>query len=189
MSSEKSEKQKLRAYYLKRREDMLPNEADLKSKRIINTLIKSDLYQYVTTVHCYVSIEDKNEVRTKRLLEQMFDDGKRVVVPKILNKGRLAHSEISSLGELKINRWGVGEPVNDRYVDTDELELIIVPMVAGDRFRNRLGYGKGFYDRFLRKVQAKKVGLLYDLQVHPSPLMMETHDIPLDLLITENEQI
>lgn len=189
MTRESNEKESLRAYYLKRRDDMLTAEVCEKSDLIIKKLVTSDFYLEASVIHCYVSIKDRNEVRTIGLLKQMLEDGKRVIVPKMLKKGRLAHKEIDSLKGLKVNQWGVAEPDEGDDANLAEIDLIIVPMVAGDRARNRIGYGKGYYDRFLGNIHAKKVGLLYELQLHSSRLIMADHDVRLDLLITENEKI
>lgn len=186
-----NEKEKLRALYLNRRRELDKDEARNKSKKIVNTLIQSKAYQNSKTVHCYVSIDKQKEVETKNLILRLLDSGKNVVVPKIVGDVQLRHIQIYSMDELKENEWGVAEPADghQNIVNVDELDLVIVPMVAGDHYRNRLGYGKGFYDRFLKGTEAFKIGLLYELQVHQEPLITEDHDVTLDLLITENGQI
>ncbi len=191
MNRKINEKENLRAIYLNRRRELDLVEVDQKSMAILDNLIHSHVYQNSNTVHCYVSIEKQKEVKTKKLIEKMLEAGKKVVVPKIVGEAQLKHIQIFSLDELIENEWGVAEPAGgiQKEVNIDELDLVIVPMVAGDYFRNRIGYGKGFYDRFLKGVNAIKIGLLYDCQVHPEPLITEDHDVTLDLLITEKGQI
>lgn len=189
MSWEDQEKEKQRVYYLNRRKKLLKEEVSLRSLKIIGNLKETSEFQYATTIHCYVSIDKQKEVDTKNLIEMMLESGKRVVVPKIAKYNQLKHVQIHSLNELKVNKWGVAEPLNSNDFNIELLDLVLVPMVAGDRDRNRLGYGKGFYDRFLEKVRAVKIGLLYDFQIHSGKLVTETHDVALDLLITETERI
>lgn len=185
----REEKENLREFYLNRRKRLMKNEVHRKSLEIIRSLTETAEFQNASTIHCYVSIDDQKEVETKKLIEMILKTEKRVVVPKIAENNQLNHKQIHSLNELKVNKWGVAEPENGNDFDIGLLELIIVPMVAGDRDRNRLGYGKGYYDRFLERVKAVKIGLLYDIQIHPETLVTESHDVSLDLLITETERI
>lgn len=189
MSWEEKEKENLRVHYLNRRKKLLKEEVQRKSLKIVGNLKDTADFQKASTIHCYVSIDDQKEVDTNNLIEMMLETGKRVVVPKIAKKNQLNHIEIQSLKELTVNKWGVAEPQNGNDFNIELLDLVIVPMVAGDRERNRLGYGKGFYDRFLERVKAVKIGLLYDFQVHSETLVTEEHDVALDLLITETERI
>lgn len=115
--------------------------------------------------------------------------GKQVVVPKIMGDGKLEHFEINSLDELRENSLGVPEPLAGKKIFVDNLDLIVVPMVAGDRFKNRIGYGAGYYDRFLQNCPAPKIGLLFDCQLFDGTLPVEEFDIPLDILITESQRV
>ncbi|WP_234572171.1 5-formyltetrahydrofolate cyclo-ligase [Rhodohalobacter sp. 614A] len=189
MSAPSISKKKLRRFFLVERMKLSEVEVETKSESIINRVLESDEFKKAQTVHTYISIKEKNEVRTFPFIEACFKEQKRVVVPKIVGDGTLEHIELNSLDDLTINNWGVPEPPTKKQVPIDTLDLIIVPMVAGDRSKNRLGYGKGFYDRFLEISEAVKIGLLFDCQLYNNKLPVESFDIPLDILITESQRI
>lgn len=119
----------------------------------------------------------------------MLSQGKKVVVP-VTNfvDGTLKHVLLSSFDILQENKWGVLEPTSGERVSTEQLELVIVPMVGGDEEGNRMGYGEGFYDRFLSNVSCPKIGLLFEQNVIDA-LPVADYDIPLDKIITEQRVI
>lgn len=181
-------KRLLRKRYLAARKELTPNEVYSKSRFIFSNLINTEVYKKAETVHCYVSINRQNEAETRNLIQFMLGEGKVVVVPKMEVNGKLSHYKIRDLEELNENRWGVAEPDGDnsRRADVIEFDLIIVPMVAGDKQKNRLGYGKGYYDRFLSGLNTTKAGLLFDLQLCETKLPTDKYDVKMDMLITES---
>lgn len=189
MSSIRDQKQKLRDTVLQKRKKYTEEEWRSKSKKILAKLLKSDAYKKADTVHSYVSMNDRREVWTDPLIEQILKDQKQVVVPVVnFSDGTLSHSLIHSLEELETNDWGVREPKSMNPVNISELDMIVIPMAAADRQGNRLGYGKGFYDRFLAKISASKIGLTFhDFLFDEIPV--EEFDIKLDTIITEEEVI
>jgi len=182
-------KSDIRSFYLRKREQIPTDQKDLWDQSIFNRFIQLNSYINAEVIHVYVSIDGKNEVDTFQIINHSLRIGKKVVVPKIANDGLLEHFEINSIADLKRNNWGILEPERGREVNTQALDIIIVPMVAGDRGRNRLGYGKGFYDRFLSNTDAFKVGLLFDIQIYPDLLPIESFDVQLDQLLTQSELI
>ncbi len=183
------QKKFLRNKFIAARKDLSTNEVFSKSRFIFSKLINTELYRKAVTIHCYVSISRQNEVETRNVIQHMLAHGKTVVVPKIEKETLLTHYEIDDLGALTENRWGVAEPDanNKTPVAADELDLVIVPMVSGDKKKNRLGYGKGFYDRFLSGVSAPKTGVLFDVQLYDHILPTDRYDVQLDMLITETK--
>jgi len=189
MSSNKVEKQTLREKVLKERS--LISEATWRgsSQKITEALQSTEFYKEAKVVHIYLSMNSRREVATDFLLEELFNSRKRVVVPITdFKTGTLTHTEIDSSSELKANKWGVLEPVESEKFDISELDLIIIPMAAADRDGNRLGYGKGFYDRFLEKTEAKKVGLVFSTFLYDE-IPTEEFDKKLNVIITEEEVI
>lgn len=182
-------KNEIRSDYLSKRKQIRHRDKNNWDLSIFNQLINLNIYSNAKTIHLYVSNSEINEVDTIQIIHHSLLNGKKVVVPRVVNDSLLEHLEIKTTRNLKKNRWGILEPENGEEVDIDDFNVIIVPMVAGDKQRNRIGYGKGFYDRFLVKSSAFKIGLLYDLQIHTEELPVETFDIPLDLLLTQSGQI
>lgn len=189
MGGNSVDKEELRSHFLKKRNNLSGKEVEERSRHIIKRVLKTGEFQVAETIHSYVSIQKNREVDTFRFLETCLQMNKQVVVPKIVGEGQLNHFEIDSLDDLRENSWGVPEPVDGKEISVRELDLVIVPMVAGDRNKNRIGYGAGYYDRFLQSCSVPKMGLLFDCQLYDNTLPVENFDIPLDILITESQRI
>lgn len=141
------------------------------------------------TVHCYVSMNGRREVDTHGLIRDMFSLGKRVVVPVTnFDEGTLSHFVLNSFDDLESNKWGVLEPNGGKQISPKELDLVVIPMVGGDEQGNRIGYGEGFYDRFLKEVLCPKIGLIFERNIIEQ-IPVEDFDIPLDKIITEQRII
>lgn len=180
-------KKDLRFHFLEARSNLTMREVLQKSSRVINKLIALTQFKEAQVIHTYVSMSERNEVHTHSFIQKCLNTNKKVIVPKMEKGGKLSQSLLSSFDELRPNKWGVLEPESISSYDSSEMDLIIVPMVAGDRLKNRLGYGMGYYDRFLGDIAAVKIGLLFDCQMHQDILPTEEFDVPLDILITESE--
>ena len=143
-------------------------------------------YAEARVVHCYVSAKS-NEVDTRRLISDALEEGKRIVVPVTNVRGRrLDHSEIVSLDELEPGVFGLSEPKEEtkRFVGIDEMDLVIVPGLAFDPRGHRIGFGGGFYDRFLSEVRAPKIALAYSFQVLEA-IEVDRHDVKMDKIVTD----
>ncbi len=155
-----------------------------KSDKVIVNLKSLSEYNNAECIHCYVSMDERREVHTHEFIQNALADGKRVIIPVTqFETNTLLHSEIKSLEELELNKWGVLEPKKSKETDLIP-DLILVPLLAADKNFNRLGYGKGFYDRFLNEADAVKAGLLFeDFIIDEVPV--ENFDEKLDILISE----
>ena len=151
-----------------------------KSEKIMNTFISSDFYKKATSIFVYVSTED--EVNTHILIEKMLADGKTLSAPKCCEKGIMKACKFTSLSELVPDKFGILAPTGE---ETERIDLIIVPGVAFSEDLHRLGYGGGYYDRFLEKSHALTCGLFFEEQKGSFPT--DAHDIPLDFIITEEK--
>lgn len=156
-----------------------------KSELIINRLMLSEAFKSNDTVHTYVSMDSNREVYTIDFIEACFKAGKEVIVPRMKSEGELSHHRITSTDSLIKNKWGVYEPTGKDEVQLPNEFLIIVPMVAADFKCNRLGYGKGYYDRFLSSVKATKIGLCFNCNLCWTPLTVESFDIKMDAIFTD----
>lgn len=181
VSDQKSE---LRARLLKLRKSINEEDWQIRSETIINELKKIPEFITSDVIHCFVSMNDRKEINTHSLLDDLISSEKKVIVPVTdFETGELKHSELRSFKDLRENKWGVMEPV-EIHPQTQQTDLILVPLLAADKDFNRLGYGKGFYDRFLKKENAVKVGLLFD-DFLLDQIPVENFDEKLDILITE----
>lgn len=179
------QKQQLREVLLKRRNGISEEAYLHKSEKICEHLQNIAVFKQANVVHCYVSMNERNEVNTHPLIKQMLAGDKQVVVPVTkMEEGTLHHTRLNRFNELKPNKWGVLEPQGGFEVSPEVLDLVIVPMAGADAHKNRIGYGGGFYDRFLAHTNCPKVGLLFEKCLVES-LPTESFDIPLDKLIME----
>lgn len=185
-----ADKRTIRKASLSVRNSLSVSEVKQKSAKITAQLIEQSYFVDSHTIHIYASIKKNREVFTDHLINASLKLGKKVVVPKMQKGGDLTHHAISSLDDLSVNCWGVPEPENTfQQVHPDELSLVIVPMVAADLRKNRIGYGKGYYDRFLMQTKARRTGLCYNCTLSWIPLPVDSNDQKMDQIITETKVI
>lgn len=177
---------KLRRSFLNVRKSLSSLETDFLSEKIINHLKSQSFFMEASTIHMYVSIDQNCEVSTKELIRHSLAIGKKVIIPKMEPEGALTHHQLNSLTELKPNRWGVPEPICNRPIDPNDISVVVVPMIAADFKKNRLGYGKGYYDRFLVDIQAYRVGLCFNCTLSWCSLPTDRFDQAMNKIITES---
>ena len=185
-------KQELRQKYLSHRNAFSENEKMEFEKLIFENIQKIDFHKF-SYVHIFLPIAKFNEINTFSAIDYLNDNYPhlKIVVPKLI-KNDLKMNHILYLGKdhLSINSWGIPEPNNNDLVDPKRIDMIFVPLVIADKKGNRVGYGKGFYDYFLKEVslECKKVGLSY---FDPIDLITDRYinDVKLDILITPKEII
>ncbi len=165
---------------------MSSEEVEQRSRSILQHLIGWQPLLDAETVHCFMSIKENREVDTEPIIQWLIKLNKRVVIPKSIKESRsLVHYEFHNQDQLEVNEWGIPEPTGGEQVVVEDLDLVLVPMVAADIKKNRLGYGLGFYDRFLSGISALKVGLLFENCLRKQPIPVNSFDVTLDYLITE----
>ena len=184
------ERERVRAETLQRRDRLAEEVRTTFSRRIINAVAGWIENEGFDTVMLYLSM--RSEVETFDLLGALLQQGKTVCAP-VVDTRQLAltpHQIRNPKTELVRHRYGLLEPsATCPIFPTSQLQLIIVPGIAFDANGYRLGYGKGFYDRFLAKCpDAVRVGLAYQLQV-VEDTYPQTWDVPVQYIFTEIEQI
>lgn len=132
-------------------------------------------------VFVYVSVG--REIGTRELIRSLLERGSRVCVPKVEGRGIMKAVEISSMSELAPGTWGIPEPPDRPGIDPEIIQACIVPCLMCSREGSRLGQGGGYYDRFLKKSGAVRIGLCREQRIGPVP--MELHDQYLDYVVTE----
>lgn len=126
-----------------------------------------------------------HEVDLRPIMEELFKQNKKVVLPKVLSKTTMAFFPIADLTDVERSRFGVLEPRTMDSVDPNTIDLMFIPGVAFSKDCYRLGYGAGFYDRFLVDRDIQTVGVAYDFQVDDR-FPIDPHDVPLNFVITES---
>ena len=151
------------------------------SQRLADLFVSTE--QYATAVTIYGYLPYNQEVRTELILEKALADGKRVAVPKVYGDV-MRFIYISDFSGLEKSDMGIPEPVFDEPVATDEKALVLMPGLAFDPSGHRIGYGGGFYDKFLaEEPNHPTVALCYDFQMLPH-LETDPFDIPVDCVLS-----
>lgn len=178
-------KDKIRKKYLLIRENLSEKEVEDKSHIIIDKAL--NLKEYIESKELFIYVSINNEVDTKKLINIAIKDGKSIAVPKIYNHGKMEFYYIKSLNELRKGTFNTFEPTNLTLQATPtKKSLFIIPGVAFDINNNRIGYGGGYYDRYLEKYgnNYTKIALAYKCQI-TNQLPRENTDIIMDIIITE----
>ncbi len=166
---------------------MTQEEVISKSKIVTEKLLNSEWFKNSNTIMSYISI--KNEIDLQEINETIIKLGKTLVLPVIDNNGENMKSvKVDTLENLKEKKFGVMEPDFGEEIKYNEIDLVIVPGVAFDINGNRIGFGKGYYDRFLRGYNGKTIVLAYDFQVLEN-IETEEHDEKVEEIITELRDI
>lgn len=188
------EKEELRKEILKKRMNLSDKEVSDKSLKITDSIINLKEYKKSLLIMCYVDF--KKEVSTKVLIKQALLTKKRISVPLITGSLGVKNSMIASEilcfeKDLEVGKYGIYEPKSEciKQIEPKEIDFVIVPGVAFDLKRNRIGYGAGYYDRFLRLLRPDclKVGVAFEEQLIKEVPINE-FDVALDMLIT-NQRI
>lgn len=182
------EKQRLREERLAARETLSEQEGARLDDCITQKLLATPEYAEATTVLTYVSVS--SEVSTRMFIECALRDGKTVAVPRCLPGHRLEFVAITSLDQLVPAPFNLLEPAKDLSALTEvqmSNAICIVPALLVDTKGYRLGYGAGFYDRFLSTYSGKKICLAYQQSLSRTTLPHTAFDVAVDLVITESE--
>ena len=182
------EKQRLREERLAARETLSEQERCVLDDCITQKLLASSEYSEATTVLTYVSVS--SEVSTRMFIERALREGKTVAAPRCLPGHRLEFVAIASLEQLVAAPFNLLEPAKELPALTEDQtinSICIVPALLVDIKGYRLGYGAGFYDRFLSTFPGKKICLAYQQNLSRTMLPHTAFDVAVDLVITESD--
>ncbi|MGN0346401.1 MAG: 5-formyltetrahydrofolate cyclo-ligase [Lachnospiraceae bacterium] len=184
-------KKEIRKLLLERRDSMEKDEKREKSAMVCRKLLETKAYKEASAVLCFVSYA--SEVDTFSFLQECLKNGKLVYVPKVVGT-EMHFYQMNSLADLGNGYKGIPEPVheNNEFVVGEHTDaLLIMPGVAFDMCGNRVGYGKGFYDRFLSKgFRGIKIAICFDFQIlGKDTFPVEETDIKPDFLLSEKQCI
>lgn len=182
-------KSEIRKVYLEKKESLTKSEVLILSEKIFHNFISKFQLKENQKVHCFLSIPDKGEVDTSLFLNYFFEHKIRVFVPKMM-KGKLIALEINRDTPLIENSWGIKEPAGNQDCGVEDYDYIVTPLLYADQFGNRVGYGKGFYDRFFSEISPKAIRV--GVSFFPTKEEVEDiseFDVPLNYLVTPTETL
>lgn len=175
------------------------NNLDIHDKKNMDNIIEEKFLnskEYISAKNIFIYISYGSEINTKNIILKAIKDNKNVYVPRTEIKTKNMDAvKFVSFDKLIRNAYGILEPSNDElFIDPNDLDLIVVPGVAFDKNKGRMGYGAGYYDRYFNKISEKdyrrinKVVLAYDFQIIDE-VPMDKNDVPVDCIITTSKTI
>ena len=174
------DKKELRRAIREKKRAMTPEEIERRSARLGELFAASEAYQNAKTIYGYLPYNQ--EVRTVPMLERALREGKRVAVPKCYGD-EMRFLFMDDLTQVEKGYAGIPEPIADGPIADDKTALVLMPGLAFDPQGHRIGYGGGFYDKFLaEEPDHPTLALCYDFQMLPN-LETEEHDIPVDFVL------
>ncbi len=173
-------KQELRRAIRERKRAMTEEEIVERSNALAEKFYNSPAYQAASTIYGYLPYNQ--EVRTVPMLQRALDEGKRVAVPKVYGE-EMRFIYLEDLTQVSKGYAGIPEPIADAPVAEDQQALVLMPGLAFDPQGHRIGYGGGFYDRFLaQEPHHPTLALCYEFQMQ-AHLDTEEFDIPVDTVL------
>jgi 5-formyltetrahydrofolate cyclo-ligase len=191
ISLKKMKKRELRKIYLDRQLNLDPEEKREKDRQIRKRFFTDFDLEVLNVLHLFLSIEEKGEVDTKRIAGRLRRNYSflKIAVPRVNPEADiLEHLEFNAKTEFVRSRWGIDEPTGDAFVDEQEIDLVLVPLLCFTKWGYRVGYGKGFYDKFLNRCRPDclRVGLSFFPPVEEIEDLHE-FDVPVNFCITPDE--
>lgn len=181
-------KKQLRKIYLSKQQSLSQVERRDWSLHINSQLFAEFYLDDIRYLHLFLSIAEKGEINTSFIINDLWSDWVNIktVVPRVnFEKDVLEHLMFDSETTLKVSHWGIPEPVGERSVDEQKLDMVLVPMLCFDERGFRVGHGKGYYDKFLSlcREDCLKIGLSFFAPVKEIEDVKD-FDVKLDYCIT-----
>ena len=172
------------------RKQLSDNEIEVKSLAIANQLLQLDIWEN-TYFHLFLPIEEHKEINTEYILNILQAKDKEIVISRSnFETTSMLHFLLTDNTKINKNEYNIPEPINGLPVPTEMIDVVFVPLLAYDKQGNRVGYGKGFYDKFLSKCKPNvvKIGLSF---FEPEELIEDVfeNDVKLDFCVNPNEII
>lgn len=178
-----TEKKQLRKKIMIQSNALDKNYKKKSSKAITDFVLSTPNYKEAQTIFCFVGME--NEVDTSAIIEDALAQGKRVAVPLVISKGVMEAKQIFSPEELSVCSYGIKEPSSSAMtIAPEEIELGIIPCLSCSHSGARLGYGGGFYDRYMQTTNFTRMCICYE-KLTNEEIPMSRYDLRMDYLITE----
>jgi 5-formyltetrahydrofolate cyclo-ligase len=184
-------KRELRKIYLEKRKTLAPGDVMEKSLQIAERFFQTFDLDKINFLHSFLPIEKFNEIDTKLIFHRIWFEASHIetLVPRVnFETGEIDNLKFTPVTELVQNAWMIHEPAHNELVESARIDAVLVPLLCFDKSGFRVGYGKGFYDKFLTNCRADclKIGLNY---FPPVDAIADTHefDVKLDYCLTPDE--
>ena len=182
-------KDTVRKTYLKKRQELSSSELEEYSSRLIQNTIELVKKYELDCIHCFLPIHTKDEINTLPIIQYCWKNNIKVVIPvSNFKEGAMRNAAFSPDTITKQAKYNITEPINPIWKKNDNIDIVITPLLAFDPKGYRVGYGKGFYDRFFASLHkdAKRIGISLFKPCKDIEDINE-HDIPLTHCVTPNK--
>lgn len=180
-------KSEARKEFLKKRQALTDAQRDVLNLQLYHRLFASGYIDLVHTLHIFLSMERTREPDTWQIIDRIRREmpNIRLVIPRVNDDGTMDHLYFEGLHQLKQSAMGILEPSQGVPASIHKIDMVLVPLVAVDVEGNRVGYGKGFYDRFLKdcRKDCKKIGISFFTPVEKFS-DVQPHDVSMDVCFT-----
>ena len=159
-------KSELRKTYLAKQKQLSSFERKEKSREIVNQFFQNFNLTQIKILHCFLPIERTGEIDTRLIFQKIWRDFPNIttLVPRVdFEINEIENLRFTPETEIKQNQWQIQEPTHNETIESEKIDAVLVPLLCFDEKGFRVGYGKGFYDKFLEKCRAdcSKIGLSY----------------------------
>ncbi|MCM4155121.1 5-formyltetrahydrofolate cyclo-ligase [Gramella sp. AN32] len=178
-------KSEIRKRYKELRRALSPEEIEKKSMMIANLCLQIPIWER-SFYHIFLSISEQKEIDTSFILNILQGKDKEVIIPRMNSQDNsLINILLTDNTLIKKNRWNIPEPVDGIEITSEKIEVVFIPLLAFDKTGHRVGYGKGFYDKFLIECSSTviKVGLSFFEPIDKINNIF-AEDVPLDYCVT-----
>lgn len=174
-------KEEIRQQIKRRKRQLTEEQLRELSLAIIDRLLGHPRIKKAKRILMYYSLAD--EVYTHEAIIQLVNEGKEVFLPVVLDNFEMELHKFSRKDNMSEGAFNIMEPIGHKYTDFDSIDVAVIPAIAYDEKNNRLGRGKGYYDRFLAKIPlAYKIGICFDFQ-KITDIPADNNDVPVDEVI------
>jgi len=181
-------KPEVRRYFADVRDRISAEDVATRSRRIHNHLLSHPVIRSANVIHSYWPRMEQNEVDTRSIIDALVSKGREVVLPVVqsfdLGSPEMVHRQFSGREALTLNRWGLLEPADGPEIDPARIDVVLAPALGAGFTGHRVGYGGGYYDAFLRGLDATTFVLTYDDCFLPN-VPHDPHDVPASHVVTE----
>jgi len=180
-------KKDLRIKYSKLRSSLSPTLISQQSIAIANSVLQLPIWNH-NNYHIFLPIKKKLELDTEGVISILLGLDKNVIVPKIISNSQLEHYLLTDNTKFITNHLDIPEPIDGIIIQPEKIDVVFIPLLAFDTCGNRIGYGKGYYDRFLNQCNKDvlKIGLsLFEAEDKIDDILPT--DIPLNFCVTPNK--
>lgn len=181
-------KNDLRKKYKLLRNELKTEQIEDLSLQIANQLLDLDIWHF-TFYHLFLTIDEQHEINTDFILNILSGKDKNIVISKSdFITGLMVNYLLTDNTLIKKNKYNIPEPIDGIEISNDKIDVVFIPLLAFDKKGNRVGYGKGFYDIFLKNCRPDivKIGLSY-FEAENKITDVHEHDIPLDFCVTPKQ--